>query len=410
MISHSVSGSCASVSATPHRRLALSEGAAFVLLASLATTFLAASSAPTPLYGIYQARFGFSPITTTVVFGVYAIAVLGSLLTVGRLSDHVGRRPVLLVAVALQALALLLFATVDGTSDLLIARVVQGVSTGSALGAIGAGLVDLNRARGTLANAVAPMTGTATGALLSGVFVQYLPAPQELVYLVLFAVFVVQFCSLLVMPEPATPRPGALASLRPDFQLPAELRISMLIAAPLLIASWSLVGFYASLGPALLKSLFGHGSVLLAGLTLFTLASGGATAVLLLQKAAARTLVLIGASALPVGVAGTLLAVSLGSAPAFFVGTTVAGAGFGTAFQGAIRTLVPNAPAHARAGVLSIIFVICYLAMGLPAIAGGFRVVATHDLGRTAREYGLGVMLLALTALAGSARRRAIVA
>jgi MFS transporter len=385
--------------AVPSARSALSTRAAFGVLASLAISFLAGSSAPTPLYGLYQARWGFSPIVTTVAFGIYALAVLAALLSVGRLSDHVGRRPVLLSAVLLQAFTMLLFASASGVSGLIVARVVQGLSTGAALSAIGAGLVDLDRAKGTLANSVAPMIGTATGGIGSGLLVQYLPAPDKLVYAVLGAIFLLQALGVWLMPEPTRTRPGALASLVPQFRLPAELRAPMLIAAPLLIASWAFVGFYGSLGPALLKRLFGHGSILLAGLTLFSMAGSGAIAVLLLRARGGRAMILVGASALLSGVAITLLATAHGSPWLFFLGTSVAGVGFGTGFQGAIRNLVPMAPLHARAGVLSIIFVISYLAMGVPAIAAGFRVVATHDLLGTAREFGFGVAALALAAL-----------
>jgi MFS family permease len=122
--------------------------AAFYLQASIVVLFLAGSSAPTPLYSVYQDEWGFSPITVTVVFGIYALAVLGALLTVGSLSDHVGRRPVLLVAIALQAVALLVFATAGGVPALLLARVVQGLSTGLGIGAVGAGMLDLDRAKG----------------------------------------------------------------------------------------------------------------------------------------------------------------------------------------------------------------------------------------------------------------------
>src|ERR1700712_265887 len=110
----------------------LSSSAAFYLQASIILFFLAGSSAPTPLYAVYQAAWGFSPITITVVFGVYALAVLASLLTVGSLSDYIGRRPVLIVAMLLQVATMLLFAGASGVPDLLIARVLQGLSTGSA--------------------------------------------------------------------------------------------------------------------------------------------------------------------------------------------------------------------------------------------------------------------------------------
>ncbi len=128
----------------------------------------------------------------TVIFGVYAVAVLASLLVFGSLSDHVGRRPLLLAALGSQVLVMLIFAFAGNLDVLLAARVLQGLATGAALGAIGAGLVDLHPTHGPVANASALMAGTASGSLLSALFVQWLPAPTELVYLFLSVVFLVQ--------------------------------------------------------------------------------------------------------------------------------------------------------------------------------------------------------------------------
>src|SRR5580692_13117441 len=140
----------------------LSGRPAVFVLASLIVALLASSAAPTPLYAIYQTQWHFTPITTTVVFGVYAMAVLAALLTLGKLSDHIGRRPVLLTALAVHAGSLLIFATATGVPALLAARVVQGLSTGAALGAIGAAMLDMDRELGTFANSVAPGMGSAT--------------------------------------------------------------------------------------------------------------------------------------------------------------------------------------------------------------------------------------------------------
>src|ERR1700722_11015525 len=108
-----------------------------LFLGSIIVSFLAASSAPTPLYSVYAAHWGFSPLATTVVFGVYAVAVLAALLTFGRISDHIGRRPVLLAGLALQAVAMVVFATAGDLGTLLAARVVQGLAAGSSPGAGG---------------------------------------------------------------------------------------------------------------------------------------------------------------------------------------------------------------------------------------------------------------------------------
>ena len=123
----------------------LSRNASFYLLASITVSFLASSSAPTPLYSLYQAEWGFSPITVTVIFGIYAISVLAALLFVGRLSDHLGRRPVLIAATAVQAATMVIFATASGVGDLVLARIIQGLATGAAVGAVGAGGKDPER-------------------------------------------------------------------------------------------------------------------------------------------------------------------------------------------------------------------------------------------------------------------------
>ena len=386
------------------RAVRITPGAALYLQASIILFFLAGSSAPTPLYAVYQGKWGFSPITTTVVFGIYALAVLASLLVVGRLSDHIGRRPVLLAAIAVQAVTMIVFATADGVPGLFVARVIQGLSTGAAAGAVGAGMLDIDRAKGTIANAVAPLTGTATGALMSGLAVQFLPAPTHLVYLVLFVIFALQGVGVALMDETSTPISGAVASLRPRFALPPAVRRPMLVAAPALVAVWALPGLYGSLGPAIVWFITGSSSFVLAGLELFTLAGSAVIAVLLLRNAAPRGVMTFGGIALVVGVGMTLIAIDPRSAALFFAGAIIAGAGFGAGFQGAIRTIVPLAAPHERAGVLSIVYVISYLAIGVPAVIAGFLVVDVDGLLPTARGYSIAVMALAALALLGLIR------
>lgn len=385
----------------------LSPRAAFALQSSIILFFLAGSSAPTPLYALYQARWGWSPLTVTVIFGIYALAVLVTLLIVGSLSDYVGRRPVLLAATVLQAITMAMFVIADGAGALIAARILQGLATGAAAAAVGAGLLDLDRARGTVANAVVPMLGTATGSLVGGLFVQYLPAPTQLVYLVFGAVFVAQAIAVVWMPETVTRRPGALASLRPQLRLPPALRPALLVAAPALVAAWALAGFYGSLGPAMLRRLDGSSSLALGGIALFVLAASGALFVLVIHRRSARTMLMAGTAALITGVAITLAATAAASIAVFFIGAVLAGAGFGAALQGAIRSVLPLARPDERAGVLSLLYVIAYLSMGLPAVLGGVRLVHGGGIVTTAREYGIAVIALAALALVGLVVRRA---
>ena len=379
---------------------------AVYLLASLIVALLASSASPTPLYAVYQAEWSFSPITTTLIFGVYALAVLGALLTLGKLSDHLGRRPVLLAAIAVQLVSLVLFATAGGVPELLVARVVQGISTGAALGAIGAGMLDIDRERGTFANAVSPGIGTGSGALLSALLVRYLPAPTHLVYLVLLGVFALQALGVAMMRETVTRKPGALASLTPEIKLPRDLRVHALAAVPALFAVWALAGLYGALGPALVHALTGSGDAVLGALSLTVLTATAVAAVVLLRATAAHTVMLVGMLALIAGMALTLVAVDARSTALFFVATAVSGIGFGSGFQGGIRTVVPRAAAHQRAGLLSLLYTVSYLGLGLPAVIAGVLVVHDGGLFTTTREYGLAVIVLAVGALGALLRAR----
>jgi hypothetical protein len=313
---------------------------------------------------------------------------------------------VLLTALAVHAGSLVIFATATGVPELLSARVVQGLSTGAALGAIGAAMLDMDRDLGTFANAVAPGMGTASGAILSALAVRFLPDPTHLIYLALIGVLALQAVAIAVMRETVSRAPGALASLRPEIVVPRALRGPVLTAVPVLFAVWALASLYGALGPALVHALTGSVNVVLGALSLFVLAAAAVVAIIALRRAAARTVMLVGIVALITGVAVTVLAVSLGSAAGFFAGTAIAGVGFGSGFQGGIRTVVPLAAAHQRAGLVSLLYVVSYLGLGVPAVLAGFGVVHGGGLIDTARYFGAAVIALAALALSGLLKNR----
>ena len=202
----------------------LPRAASFWLVAGTTAALLAASSAPSPLYPVYQAEFGFSSITLTAIFAVYVLALLASLLTVGRLSDYLGRRPVLAAALVVEAAAMSVFLDAHGVTALFLARLVQGFATGAAIGVLGAYLLDLQPVTGSrlgsLVNSAAATGGLGLGAVLSGVLIQYAPEPTRLVFAILTATFVVLALTTLLLPETVERKPGALAALRPQVSVP----------------------------------------------------------------------------------------------------------------------------------------------------------------------------------------------
>ncbi|MFH8462547.1 MFS transporter [Streptomyces sp. NPDC017991] len=168
--------------APPRRsRRELNRPTAFAAIAVVFVLFMAASSAPSPLYVVYQQRWDFSATTLTTVFAVYVLGMIAALLVLGSLSDHLGRRPVLLSAITLEAASMALFLVADSVSLLLTARLVQGIATGAAMTALGAALADLNPAhaphRAGVVTGAAPTFGLGLGALGCGFLVEYGPHP-----------------------------------------------------------------------------------------------------------------------------------------------------------------------------------------------------------------------------------------
>jgi MFS family permease len=378
--------------------------ASFLLLASITTTFVAGSISPTPLYPLYQAQWGMSATGVTLVFGIYAVAVLASLLGLGRLSDRIGRRPVLFATLVAQVLAMGLLGTAGGFAGLIVARVVQGLATGAAIAAVGAGLLDLDKARGATANAITPPVGTALGGIVAGVVVRYLPAPAHLIFALLSAVYVLQAIGVLFLRESVRAGRFDIAALRPQLGVPAAVRPALVAAAPVLVAAWALAGFYASLGPTLVHGLLPAASPLMSGLTVFVLAASAAGTVVALNDQSPRGLMATGTLLLLAGVGLDQAAVALAVPAAFFLGTAVAGAGFGAGFQGAVRTVVAATAPGDRAGVISVVFVISYLAMGVPAVVAGYFVAHHHHIFATTQDFGGVVMALAALSLLASLR------
>ena len=378
----------------------MSPRAAIILQVSSLAAIAAAAGAPTPLYRIYAEHWGLSPVMVTLVFAVYAISLLVALLTVGGLSDYVGRRPMMFASLLICALSMGVFAEADSVAALLTARIIQGFGTGIAFGAIGAAILDSHRAHGSLINSVTPVTSTGTGALLSGVLVSFAPMPTELTYFILLSIMLLQAALVWWMPETAVKRPGAWASLRPSILVPVQARAALALVSPGNIALWALCGFYMSLMPSLLRTVSGSSSLLLGGVAIAVLTYSGAVAMLAARPWPGTTILIRSMSALVLGVAITLGGVHAQSIGLLIAGTVIAGFGFGAGFFGGIRTVMPLALPHERAGLFSVIFVICYLAFSLPTIAAGLA-VPVLGMTRTLDIYGAAVIVLAAISLVG---------
>ena len=389
---------------------ALSYPIAFGAITGIFVLFSAAASAPTPLYVVYQKEWGFSNTTLTVIFAVYVFGLIGSLLVLGGLSDHVGRRPVLAAAIGLEAVAFVLFLVAGDVTVLLIARVAQGIATGAAFSTLGATLVDLNPShspgRAGLVNGVAPLVGLAVGALGCGALVQFAPAPTHLIFALLLAGSGVAGVLVARIPETSARRPGALASLVPLLGIPARLRPDVFALVPIIVAQWALGGLYLSLGPSVAAGLFGLTNHLIGGLLVSLLCGAGALTAFVLRNWPTNRVLVISSILLSVGTVLTLGGVEAHTAALAGVGTIVAGVGFGASALASFGTLARIAAPGERSELLAVALVIAYLAFSLPALAAGLA-STSFGLHATLVVYSLGVVGLGFVALAAQGMRSA---
>lgn len=380
------------------QRSVLSNVTTTVVAVITAMTFSASGAAPTPLYHQYQESFGLTPFAVTIVFAAYVLSLLAALLTVGSLSDYIGRRPAILAALILNVVSMAIFMSADSAAALIAARALQGFATGLATASLGAAILDNDRSRGPVLNSITAFSGLTAGSLGAALLVTYAPDPRQLVYIVLLVLSAVEFVILWSMPETAQLRAGALASLRPHISVPAQARDVLVRVTPVTIASWALGGFYFSLMPALVRSATGVSLPVIGGLVVSALTFSGAISVLSLRSAAPARMLSGGIVALAAGVAITLAGVREQLVWLMLVGTVISGIGFGAAFSGTLRSVLPLAMTDERAGLLAAFYVEGYLSFSLPAVLAGLAVPMV-GLTAAAYIYGTSVIAMALASL-----------
>ena len=368
-----------------------------------AMTFSASGAAPTPLYQEYQSHFGLTPFMVTVIFAAYVLCLLLALLTVGSLSDYIGRRPAILSALAMNVVAMLIFMTAGSAGALIVARAVQGFATGFATTTLGATILDTDRERAPVLNSVTAFAGLSAGTLGAGVLVTFAPAPEQLVFIVLLVASVMEAAVLWYMPETAELRRGALASLR--VRVPAAARSTFASITPVNIAAWALGGFYFSLMPAVVRVATGATLPIVGGIVVAALTFAGVVVVVALRQIAPERTLRSGIVALAFGVAITLAGVQYQLVWIMLFGTVVSGLGFGSVFSGALRSVMPLAQPNERAALLSAFYVEGYLAFTLPAMLAGF-LAPVVGLTTAAEFYGAAVILLALASLSATTFRK----
>ena len=371
------------------------------------TSMYLAAGALTPLLVVYREQWGFAPSLLTVAFAVYAIGFLAAALTLGSLSDHIGRRPVLIGALIVQFASNLMFLLAPEIGWVIAGRIVQGVASGAATAAFTAALVEHapphQKRLGPILGSVGLTGGLAVGSLLAGLAIELTLSANTIAFVVLSALTIVGGFAVAASRETIRRSPGALRSMIPNVAIPSAARAEFLAAAPAVAAVWMLAGLSGGLAPSMVHSVFHLDSGLLDGLAGFIAPAVSVIIGLSFARVHPRTAMSIGIYASIIGALGIIGGAATNSLVTMFIGQAIAGLGFGAAFTAALGLIISIVAAHQRAGVVAGIYVVSYVGLGLPVVLAG---QLTEVLGVVPAVcwYGAVVVFLALLSLAAQHR------
>ena len=347
---------------------------AFWLLTLVFAATMLGTTLPIPLYVIYQARWHFSAAMVTVIFAVYGIAVLATLLLAGRSSDQAGRRPVLAVALGISALSTIAFILAPDEGVLIVGRILSGLSAGLMTGTATAMLTELVPAsahrRASLVATATNMGGLGLGPLIAGLLAQYAPYPTTLVFEVYLAVLAAAGLCLLFVPE------TVLSRRRPTLRfvglgVPEPGRGQFTAAAVAGFAAFALLGLFSSLVPGFIGGVLHQGSHAVQGAVVFGIFAVGTGTQVALSRSGSRRVVLAGLGLFLAALGLILAALAQASIALFLAGTVVGGVAVGAIFLASLATVNRLAPPERRGHVISTFFVACYAGLIIPVVGVG---------------------------------------
>lgn len=382
--------------------------AAFPGLALVFAAFFFAAGAPTPLLSLRQQEWGFSAATLSFAFAIYAIGLLAALLVGGSLSDHLGRRPVMLLALYTELISMITFMVASTITWVIIARALQGIATGIATSAFNAAIAEqapshLKKLAGGIAGA-SVAGGLGIGALVTGAAVQFTADANMLIFAILTGVMLLAIVFVSFTAETTPKRPGAARSLTPRLSLPAGIRREFAAGIPVHIGGWMFTALFLGLFPTILRLHFALDGGLVAGFTTFLGPFTAAAAGFVFARHPARHGSLVGVSLILVGIVAVLLGVSEKWLAVVWIGAVLGGIGFGGSFGGQLRLIAPHVQPHQRAGVFSAIYTATYLAFSVPVIIAGL-LAPIWGLVPTLQAYGVAIMVSAAVGIIVQAAR-----
>ena len=328
-------------------------------------------------------------------------------MTAGSLSDHLGRRPVIAGALVIELAAMLVFLVAPNIGWVIAGRVVQGLATGVATSAFSAAVIELappeRKRLGTVIIGSAAAGGLGIGALLTGAAVQFTSHANTIVFAALSAAMAAGIAVAILSHETAPLRPGAARSLIPNVRVPDAARREFVAGVPVHVSAWMLGGLFLGLGPTIIQGVFNIHSGLVEGAAAAIYPLAGSTAGVLLGRTTARRTTAIGGAGILAGALLIVAGIATHTLPLLLVGGAAGGVGFGGSFAGSVRLISPLVKQHERAGVFAGVYVVAYLAFGVPVLIAG-QLVNPLGLVPTVLVYGALAVLAATAGLIAQQR------
>ena len=369
---------------------------AFIAATTSVVAVFAAVGATIPLFNLYRADSGVTNAGISMAVVAYSLATLVTLLFLGRVSNHLGRRPPSLASLALMTGGSLLLMTVHGAGVLMCGRLLMGLGAGLASTSLTAYIVDAAPARpawlASVASSQTVMIGLAVGAIVSGTLVQYAPWPRTLGLGVATGLLFISTLLVALSPETVSRTPGTWRSLRPTFRAPACVRPQLPAAASVLLATWATGAFYQAFVPGLVQRELGSDNPLTVGVAFAAYMGSSAIGAPLSSRFGARRAQRFAMVTFLAAWAGIVSAIGTGHLAVFFVATALAGAAQGVALSAMMQGLLRGVEPSERAPILTVVYLLSYTSATVPNLVAA-RVSTTVPLSHIAWGYAVLVLM-----------------
>ena len=356
-------------------KMELQGTAALVAVAGLLAAAFGLSTLVTPLYLVFQQKFGFSQITLTLIYAAYVVGNLAALLFFGRVSDQAGRRPAALSAVVVLIAAVLVFLFADGVAALYAGRILSGLGIGIASGTGNAWLAELvgkdNKAQAAVIGTSTNFLGLGLAPLLSGLLAQYAPWPLQLSFAVYLTILCAAAALIWFTQETVQHRDFQRIAISPKLSLPQEIRAKFIAPAITGFGLMALVGFYAALMPSILSRDLHIKSHAAAGALFFELAIVVAVVIVATRTLASRTSMMASLALMIPAAAAVPVAQMSGSLWVMLATTALVAVSAGLGYRGSLQVVNGIAPPDKRAAIVSSYFVCCFIGNAVPVIGVG---------------------------------------